>query len=275
MWATPIAHFDPTAMNARQRVLMAEVEALTQLQRIERQERSRRFERDREAAGLELGALRARVEEGQARITALYDRLAIDERLFAEGVVPRERAQAVRREIEVVETRVAADRNRLALARRNASKATGRAAARPGTNQWQIEAARRELLEVETRIEHLSLTAPLAGQISQIYRRPGAWLQAGERLLRISPVRAAAVDAWLDQRPPPGLHAGISAQIRSSNGQRLLGRVTSIGVERLQLPPALWARADAPEWGYPIRIAVEDGELAPGEPVLVGLHARQ
>ena len=45
----------------------------------------------------------------------------------------------------------------------------------------------------------------------------------------------------------------------------------SVGAERLEMPRALWARSDAAEWGYLMRLEVDDGVLAPGEPVQVGL----
>jgi HlyD family secretion protein len=267
-----IGFFDPEALTARRRVLLAEIEALTQAQITDRQGRTRLFERDREQAGLELGELTARAREGQARIDALYERLAIDARLFAEGVAPQERVLAVRREIKVVETRLAADRERLHLARLSANRASSRAATAPGPNEWQIEAARRELDQIEKRIQRLALRSTISGQVTEIYRRPGEWLQAGERVLRISPAAATEVHAWLDSRAAPRLRSGVAAQIRNGSGQRLSGSVKSVGAERLQMPRSLWARSDTPEWGYLMRIEVADGTLAPGEPVQVGLR---
>ncbi len=83
---------------------------------------------------------------------------------------------------------------------------------------------------------------------------------------------ATEVHAWIDLRAAPDLEGAVSAEVRSSTGRRLVGRVQSVGAERLQMPKSLWARADAPEWGYLIRVEVAAGELAPGEPVFVGLH---
>ena len=229
------------------------------------------FERDLEEADLELGALKARAEEAQARADALHEQLEVEERLFAAGIVPRERALAVRREIKVVETRLAADRERLELARGSARRASSRAETAPGPNQWQVEAARRELGEIEKQIERLVLRTSISGQITEIYRRPGEWLLAGEPVLRVSPVTAIEVHAWLDSGAPR-IGGRDLAKIRGANGRQLTGVVKSVGAERLEMPRSLWARSDAPEWGYLMRIEVPTGSLAPGEPVLVGLR---
>lgn len=79
----------------------------------------------------------------------------------------------------------------------------------------------------------------------------------------------------MDSRAAPSLNAERPAQIRRSSGQRLIGKVTSVGAERLQMPRSLWARSDAPEWGYLVRIEVAEDALAPGEPVQVGLRSVQ
>jgi len=265
-----IAGFDNDVLNARRNVLVAQIEALMEAQAADRKGRARLFERDREEAGLELGELVAGAQESEARLNALRERLTIDERLFEQGVAPEEQALAVRREIRVVETRLTADRERLDLARKSATLAARRAATAPGRNEWQIEAARRELGEIEKKIERLTLRTSIAGQITQIYRYPGDWLRAGEQVLRISPESATEVHAWLDSSAA-AQRSGLSARIRRSSGKRLVGRVQSVGVERLQKPNSIWARSDAPEWGYLMRIEVAEGVLGPGEPVSVGL----
>lgn len=268
-----IARFDPEALAARHHVLLAELQALTEAERIDRESRTRVFERDREAARLEFGALTSSVLEGQARIEALHGELAVAERLLSEGLVPREQALAVRREINVIDTRLAADRERLELARRSAQRASSRAATAPGTNRWQIEAARRELDELEEHIQQLSLRSSISGQIMEIYRRPGEYLRAGEPVLRISPVGATEVHAWLDVRPPPDLGRKLSAEVRTGGGEKFFAKIRSVGAERLQMPASLWARADIPEWGYLIRVDAADGQFSPGEPVRVGLRS--
>ena len=270
-----IGRLDPGLLTARGAVLEAELESLHEKESSADQGRSRRLERDREAAGLELAKLSASVQEGEAQARALREKLAIDQQLVAEGVAPTERAESVRRELRVVETRVAADRERLALARRSVERSGIRADIATGPNQWQIVMARRRLTELESRLERLVLRSSTAGQITQIFSASGEWLKAGEPVLRISPIEANEVHAWLDSRTASSVSVAMAAEVRRTTGERLTGTVTSVGVERLQLPKELWLRDGAPEWGYLARIQLAEGSLSPGEPVRVGLEVRE
>ncbi len=267
-----VARLNPDQLIARGAVLEAELESLHSKESSAEQGRSRRFALDRETAGLEVAKLKAAVEEGQAQVKALRERLAIDERLAAEGVAPNERAGDVRRELSVVETRVAADRERLRLAQRSVAQSGIRAEAADGPNRWQIVMAQRRLAEIEGRLERLVLRSTTAGQVTEVFRAAGEWLEAGDPVLRISPMAASEVRAWLDSGLASDLSIGAPVDLMSETGERLPGIVKSVGVERQEIPKVLWARADAPEWGYLARIDLDDGTLAPGAAVRVGLR---
>lgn len=267
-----VARFDPSRLIDRGEILEAEFESLHQEEASAQKGRSRLLQRDEELAGLELAKLSSSIEEDEARLIALREKRVIDERLVAEGVVSSEKVEELRRDIAVVEARLAADRTRRILARRNLRQAGSRAQSAPGTNPWQAEAARRRLVEIEGRLERLSLRSSTSGQVSEIYRAPGEWLKAGEPVLRVSPLQATEVHAWLDSRASPDVVPGAAAEIRRADGQRLAGSVLSVGAERLPLPQALWARADLAEWGYLVRVAPSEVSLTPGEPVQVGLQ---
>ena len=235
-----VGRLDPDPLTARGHVLEAELKSLQQQESSSEQGRERRFERDRESAALELAKLTATVEEAQARVAALGEKLAIAERLVAEGVAPIERAGDVRRELGVVEARLSADRERLRLARQGAARTGVRAEAAAGLNPWQIATARRRLAELEARRQRLVLRSSTSGQISQVFSAAGEWLKAGEPVLRISPVLANQVHAWLDSHAVPDVRSGMSAEVRRASGELLTGTVSSVGVERLPLPKELW-----------------------------------
>ncbi|MCH9650502.1 MAG: HlyD family secretion protein [Deltaproteobacteria bacterium] len=268
-----VARFDGAALRARTEVLEAELEALSERELSSLQGQSRRYERDRESAGLELAELSARVAEGEARLRALGEQLSVAERLVAEGVSAAERAQDVRREMEVTQTRVEADRGRLALARQSATRARRRAAAAPGANPWQLEAAERRLSELEARISRLTLRSSVAGQVMETYLAPGEWVKEGGAVVRVSAMETWEVHAWFSSPVAPQGRVGGRAEVRRATGEHLVGTVTSIGNERLLLPEALWLRANTPQWGYRLRIQLSEGVLTPGEPVQVSLVA--
>ncbi len=266
-----VARFDPGQLVARGEVLRAEFEAMDHRVASQQDGKARLLQKDEEEASLELAKLSAGIEEDEARRAALRQKLIIDERLVAEGVVSAERAAGLRREIEVVESRLSADRSRRLLAQRNLRQAGWRVETAAGPNPWLAEAARLRLSEIEVRLERLDVHSPTAGQVSEIFGAEGEWLEAGDPVVRISPLAAVEVHAWLDGEVAPDFVVGTAAEIRRANGQRLAGHVLSIGAERLSLPEALWQRTDLPEWGYLIRIALGGGVLTPGEPVHVGL----
>lgn len=267
-----LAQLDPGPLNARGAVLEAELESLHQKESSAVQGRSRRFELDRESAASELAKLAAAVDEGVARAQALRERLVVDQKLVAEGVAPSERAEDVRRDLAVVEARLSADRDRYRLARLSADRSGVRAKTVEGPNQWSTVMARRRLAELESRLERLVLRSVSAGQVTEIYSAPGGWLKEGSPVMRISPMEAREVRAWLGSSSVPSAAVGTAAEIRRASGERMPGVVTSVGVERLQLPQELWQRGNIPEWGYLARIELTQGALAPGEPVQVGLR---
>ena len=269
--ARVIVSFDASLLEARRDVLLAEIEAAARDQSANASGRARVFARDREEASLELGQLRSRVLEGQARVDALQEELEVEERLFEQGVAPREKVQEVRREIQVVETRLRADRERLGTAQRSSQQATSREAVAVGGNEWEVETLRRELAELDEEIAQLVVTSPITGQVTEVHSRRGEWVAEGERLVRISPMQASEVHAWVESRSVAWLEVGAGARVRGASGVESVGRVVSVGVERLRLPRSLWARTDAPEWGYLVRVALDGEGLAPGEPVQVAL----
>lgn len=265
-----IARFDATKLTARRQVLAAELEAMSQKEDSAQKGRSRVFERDREAASLELAKLEANIEEDLARDRTLRQKLEVDQKLAAQGLLPIEKANDIRRQLEVVEARLTSHRDRLSLAQQRASQTRIRAETASDSSRWQTLAASRRLGELEERLQRLNLHSTAAGQVTEIYRAAGEWLPSGEPVLRISPTSATEVHAWLDSPSMPQLQPGTPAVVTRSNGERLEGSVASVGVERLQLPEILWLRADYPEWGYQIRVII-GGALAPGETVQVSL----
>lgn len=209
-----VARMDPGPLMARSQVLAAELEALSRSEVSTQQGRTRLFERDHESARFEVAELAGRIEESRARAAALREKLAIDEQLAAEGVIAIERASNVRREIGIVEARLAADQARLSLARRQMVDAGVRAETVLGPNQWQVTVARRRLAELEEMIDRLALRSSTSGQITQVFRSVGEWLKAGEPVMRVSSLAAREAHAWLGGSATPLARIGQPAEIR-------------------------------------------------------------
>ena len=267
-----LARLDPTRLLLRTEVLKAELRALSAEESAEAMGRSRRFQGDREDARVEQARLRASVAEEEARLAARETELARQERLAARGLSAPARAEDLRKEVAVIRTRLEAERERLDLAAQTLGAASSRAATATGPNRWLITAAEGRLDEVGHRLERLNLRSPISGQVTQVLASPGEWVEAGQPILRISPVTAGEVHVWTDLRTSHKAEVGRRATVRRASGSRLDGTVVSVAAESLVRPPALWYRSDIQEWGYLVRVAVEGEALAPGETVRVSLN---
>ena len=275
-----LLRFDKEMLEARRRVLVAEIQAASEAQVLDRQGRTRMFERDREQASIQFRELSARVQEQQARLSALEAQLALSQELYEQGVGSKEKVLEAEREIKVIETRLTADRVQLSLVKRTATRATDRAA-KSGTSDWQIEAARRELEDVEEQIERRTVVSLISGQVTEIYRHEGEWLPAGEPVLRIAPLAAEEVHAWMNydcgterrngstRRYPTRAWAedeGPDHQHRSRTSSNATGTLDSKRRRGMGLPPQSSSRGEhASSWRTGSAV-LEIGALARASP---------
>ena len=268
-----VARLDPAPLLARNQILIAELEALSAEESAEAAGRTRRFQSDSEQARLEQARLRASVAEQEVQLIALKSELAREADLSERGLRAASIAQDLQRQLEVAEARLAADRERLALAAQTARETSARALTASGPNRWQIVAAERRLDEIGARLNRLELRSPIEGQVTQLESTPGEWLEAGQQVLRISPTSTSEVHVWTDVQVARRSQVGQPATVRRATGERLPALITSVSVERLPLPRALWYRSDIREWGYLVRVHLQGEELTPGEPVRVSLRS--
>lgn len=266
-----VARLDSAPLVEAQKVLAAELLSFQEAELAEAKGSARLFARDEEAAGLEVARLTTAVMEGQAQDEGLRERLVVDERLAAVGLLPEQSAADTRRELAVVTARLEADREALELALRAAGGAGARRAGEPIENRWQVVAAQRRVDEVAAQVERTVVRSEIAGQISWIHSREGEVVLPGQPILEVTRTSTREVHAYLDATGDEDLRVGAPARVRRLSGEVLAGQVASVGGDRRQLPEQLWHIPAAPEWGYLVRILVSDGELSPGEPLEVRL----
>ena len=130
-------------------------------------------------------------------------------------------------------------------------------------------AATRRLEQLEQRIERMTLTSQITGTITSIFRHPGEVVAAGEPILEVTEQYTTEVHAFLQPAVVLHVEQGQSAQLVRQNGEILTGLVVSAGTGPKQMPAILWTNAAAPQWGVPVRIQIQEGQLPSGEPVQV------
>jgi multidrug resistance efflux pump len=170
---------------------------------------------------------------------------------------------------QVVEARLAANREALRLANEAVANSERRNESAPGLNQWEVVAAARAVELIERRLGEYELRAGIDGHVTMIYAQPGSMVSEAVPVLEIRSLATRVVMAYLRPGHHPELEVGQDIGVVRSSGQRLAGRLVSVGGSPQTLPMSLWMAPRDPEYGLPIRVELLDGEVAPDEPVRV------
>ena len=114
----------------------------------------------------------------------------------------------------------------------------------------------------------LVLESPIDGAVSQILRRPGEVVLAGEPILTIAVQKAFEIVTYATEAQAGNIHEGMEVQLIGESGTRqiLYAQVAQIGPVIEQLPVRLWQNPTVPQWGQPVFISVPSKmHLIPGE----------
>lgn len=260
-----LAAVDPTDLLRQQQIAAAELEAIRQQDQARVSSDGRVFERDREEASLEHARLEMQVREDEARLESLRQRLALDRALADQGLLPAQKAGDSEREIAIVASRLEATREALEVAARTTGTTSRRQANSPTENPWLTIAAQRRLEWLSERLSRLAIDSPIAGQVTWVYKQAGDSVRPGEPILEVAPVTTQEVHAYVSGATVEGVRPGDRATIDRLTGERLIGRVLSIGGDLRQMPTTLWRNPVAAEWGFLVRLRVEEAVLSPGE----------
>jgi multidrug resistance efflux pump len=267
--ADVVARLDPIPLNAQREVLAAELLATESQETSRVAIEARRFAQGLEDIALDRARLRVSLEEDLARMVGLNQLLKTERSLLSTGASSQLAVENLERKMSALDARIAAEFGALATAEDALSAARRRLVSAPTTNDWALVAATRRLEAIDGRLSRLDLLAGMDGQITWIYKQPGEVVQAGDPIVRVSPIDTSEVLAWISASSVQGLTPGTDAIVMRASGELLKGSVLSVGAAPMELPEALWRNPAAREWGVPIRIKLADGRVAPDEPVQV------
>ncbi len=233
---------------------------------------SRRFAEGVEGVLVDRARLSTQLQEDRAQLATLEERLSVELDLAASGASSEQAVEEWRRKIRVVQARVRAGSQAMAVVSDAAQAAKERGETVPAAEDepWEVVAASRELDMINGRIDRLSLRAGVQGQVTWIYRAEGEVVVAGEPVLQVRRTGTRDVVAFVAPAEASGLEQGDAATVRRSTGQVLRGRLVSVGSGPNLMPEALWHNPTFPEYAVPVRIEL-DHEIGPDEPVTVRL----
>lgn len=80
-----------------------------------------------------------------------------------------------------------------------------------------------ELAQIDAAIERRRITAPLMGMVTEVYKRPGEWVQPGERIVRIVRLERLAVEGTVraaDFQPADIDLQPVTVEAKLAHGRR-------------------------------------------------------
>lgn len=138
--------------------------------------------------------------------------------------------------------------------------------------QAAINVKEVQIAEILTDRQALELKAPFDGIVSEIQRKSGEAVLAGEPILSIAETKPREILAYADQKLASRLDANMKVKlIKNSMPQQVANsQITHLGPGVQLVPEQLRSDPGVPEWGRPMLIKVPPNmKLMPGE--IVGI----
>lgn len=266
-----VARIDDAPLVEEREVVSAQLLAAQEAQVNSVLAEARRFAQGRESSLLDRASIATRIVEDQALLEALREQLSIEEDLLQRRATATQMVLDLQRQIRVVEARITAGREALSVADQAATAADQRSASAPQANQWEVVAVARQLEAIDARIERARLESSIDGQVTAIYASPGEVLQPSQPVLQIRRISTDEVVAWAPASAAARLQPGRHARVVRSDGEVHQARIISVGRGVQPLPMSLLVDPQRVEFGVPVRLELDQGTLAPDEPVAVRL----
>jgi len=259
--------------------------------RDQRQAEYRRLSLDVEQARLAALELEAALEPDKIMLKDLELEVRIVKDLFARNAVEKYELDKVQTEYKVLARKIEENQALLEQARRNVDLTLERLAAMESREpvdpslglalnpirkaiNVQYKMIDELLLDQAIQRTSLPLTAPFAGVVSSIQRRPGEAVLSGEPILTIAKPTADMVMGWMRQENIEDLRQGRKVRlVRYGVSQQIaMSEITVIGPSLEMIPQRLWRLPDVPEYGLPFQVAIPPGlKLRPQEKVGIKL----
>lgn len=266
-----VARLDDTPLVEEREVISAQLLAAQEAQANEAVAEARRFAQGREASLLDRAAVATQLMEDQALLSALQEQLSIEQDLLENRATSIQMVLDLQHQIRVVEARITAGREALRVATEAASAADERYAATPQANQWEVVSVARMLEAIDGRISRMELHSTIDGQVTAIYATPGEVVQPSQPVLQVRRVSTDEVVAWAPASAAARLQPGQTARVVRADGEVHEARIISVGRGVQPLPLSLLVDPQRVEFGVPVRLVLNQGAIAPDEPVAVRL----
>lgn len=242
--------------------------------RREAQERARRAQAQVEdlRAGkrpTEIAAVQAQLEQARAALVFSEKELARQQDLVSRGFVSKQ---------SLDQARSARDRDRDRVAELEANVTTTRLGARTGEIRMaeaEAAAAKEALAQADWRLRQKTVSAPVAGSVSDTLFVTGEWVPAGAPVVALLAPANVKVRFFVGEQALGGLRLGQQVALACDGcGERIAASITFIAPQAEFTPPVIYSKESRGKLVFMLEARPAPGDasrLHPGQPVDVTL----
>lgn len=214
----------------------------------------------------ELASLRARLAEARAAAGQSRAEAARREELFARGVLAREELDQARTAAAADAARVRDLEAQLATARLGGREDALRAAAA------EVAAGRAAVDQARWDLDQKRRSAPEAGLVFDVYRRPGEAVPAGGAVLALLPPARVVVRFFVPEPARAGLAVGGPVTVAGDSLPAFTAWVSFVSPKAEYAPPVIYSAQNRAKLVYLVEARADaetSARLRPGQPVEV------
>jgi HlyD family secretion protein len=216
----------------------------------------------------EIHAMEARIRAATALEQQLRNNLQREQTLLQTGATPRAISEDLQSQVDrAVAQRQELDQTLKLLLRGARKEEVAQASA-------QAEASLANIDALQTRLSHYTLSAPIAGEVLQVYARVGETVAAGSPIIGIADTGHPYADVFVPQAEIGKFAVGTRVDVRVDAATTTFrGIVEWIARQTEFTPRFLFSEQERPNLVIRVRVRVDDGQrtLRAGVPAFVTL----
>ncbi|MDM4766933.1 HlyD family efflux transporter periplasmic adaptor subunit [Pelomonas sp. SE-A7] len=214
----------------------------------------------------ELAITEAQLRQARAQAELARSELARQQQLLAQGFVQKARVDDA-----VLQSRQADAR----VAELDAAVQTARLPARDDERaaaQALAQAAAQGRAQTDWRLQQKAQRAPQAGLVTDVFYRPGEWVNAGAPVLSLLPASQRKARFFVPEAQLGAIKAGQLVQLRCDGcGAPIAARISYIAPQAEFTPPVIYSNAQRAKLVFMVEARPEKAEdalrLHPGQPL--------
>lgn len=222
----------------------------------------------------EIAALEANVRAAEAAARLAHSQLQQQEALARQQFISGARLDEARSAEAQAQAHLQAAREQWASARLT----LGRPAERQGALA-DAKAAAAQLEQKRWQLAHKTVLAPVAGEVSDTYYRPGEWVAAGMPVASLLPDTQRRLRFFVPETAVALLHPGLRVEARCDGcSAPVRGTVNFVAAQAEYTPPVIYSRGSREKLVFRVEAvpdAAQAATLRPGLPIDVRVLAGQ